>query len=109
MHVHMVVYAAGVTGDTVGAVGRLPDPGSQDADLSWRHALPTYSYVCTGCGQVLDVRQAMADAPLTSCPNCQARLRKLVTAPLLMTAARSTGSGAPRSGGGCSPGGGCCG
>jgi len=71
--------------------------------------LPIYSYTCTGCGAQLDVRQAMADAPLTSCPSCQARLRKLITAPLVMTGASLTRLAVPRAGGGCSPGAGCCG
>lgn len=71
--------------------------------------LPIYSYSCTGCGAQSDVRQAMADAPLTSCPSCHGRLRKLITAPLVMTGASLARLAVPRAGGGCSPGAGCCG
>jgi putative FmdB family regulatory protein len=39
--------------------------------------VPTYSYACTSCDHRFDVQQAFTDEPLTSCPECSARLRKL--------------------------------
>lgn len=39
--------------------------------------MPTYSYACTACDHRFDVQQAFTDEPLTSCPECSARLRKL--------------------------------
>jgi putative FmdB family regulatory protein len=34
--------------------------------------MPTYPYKCSSCGPALDVLRKVSDAPLTSCPNCQA-------------------------------------
>ena len=39
--------------------------------------MPTYQYACTECGERLEVVQKFADDPLTVCPSCQGRLRKL--------------------------------
>ncbi len=39
--------------------------------------MPTYQYACTECGQQLEAVQSFSDAPLTECPACQGRLRKL--------------------------------
>src|SRR3954447_11103414 len=39
--------------------------------------MPTYQYVCTECGEPLEVVQKLSDDPLTVCPACQARLRKV--------------------------------
>ena len=39
--------------------------------------MPTYSYACTACDHRFDVQQAFSDEPLTECPECSARLRKL--------------------------------
>lgn len=33
--------------------------------------MPIYAYRCRSCGLEQDVMQKMADAPLTTCPNCQ--------------------------------------
>ena len=39
--------------------------------------MPTYSYACTSCDHRFDMQQGFADDPLTECPECSARLRKL--------------------------------
>src|SRR3954453_23042847 len=39
--------------------------------------MPTYQYVCTECGEPLEVVQKFSDDPLTVCPACEGRLRKV--------------------------------
>ena len=39
--------------------------------------MPTYEYVCTECGEPLEVVQSIHDAALTECPRCAGRLRKV--------------------------------
>src|SRR5438309_5251687 len=39
--------------------------------------MPTYQYACTECGERLEVVQKFSDEPLTVCPTCQGRLRKV--------------------------------
>ncbi len=39
--------------------------------------MPTYQYACTSCGHSLEARQAFRDDPLTTCPECAGRLRKV--------------------------------
>jgi putative FmdB family regulatory protein len=39
--------------------------------------VPTYSYACTECGHRFDAVQAFSDAALTTCRECNGRLRKL--------------------------------
>lgn len=39
--------------------------------------MPTYQYACTACDHRLESVQAFADDPLTQCPVCDGRLRKL--------------------------------
>ena len=39
--------------------------------------MPTYQYVCTACGQDHEAVQRFTDAPLTNCPACDGRLRKV--------------------------------
>lgn len=33
--------------------------------------MPTYEYVCEGCGHHWEARQSMKDEPLRQCPSCQ--------------------------------------
>ncbi len=42
--------------------------------------MPTYQYACTECGHQLEAVQSFSDEPLTVCPNCEGRLRKVVSA-----------------------------
>lgn len=39
--------------------------------------MPTYEYACRDCGEHLEVVQSFTDEPLTECPNCSGRLRKV--------------------------------
>ncbi|MFC6015094.1 FmdB family zinc ribbon protein [Plantactinospora solaniradicis] len=39
--------------------------------------MPTYQYACTECGHQLEAVQSFTDEPLTECPACEGRLRKL--------------------------------
>ena len=42
--------------------------------------MPTYQYLCTECGDSLEVQQSFTDDALTVCPNCNGRLRKVFNA-----------------------------
>jgi putative FmdB family regulatory protein len=42
--------------------------------------VPTYQYACTACGHQLEAVQSFADEPLTVCPECEGRLRKIFSA-----------------------------
>jgi putative FmdB family regulatory protein len=42
--------------------------------------VPTYQYVCTECGEPLEVVQKFSDDALTECPACSGRLRKVFSA-----------------------------
>jgi putative FmdB family regulatory protein len=39
--------------------------------------VPTYQYACTACGHQLEAVQSFTEDPLTECPACAGRLRKL--------------------------------
>jgi len=39
--------------------------------------VPTYSYACTECDHRFDVVQSFSDESLTTCPQCEGRLRKV--------------------------------
>lgn len=39
--------------------------------------MPTYQYACTSCGHQLEAVQSFADEPLTECPACEGKLRKI--------------------------------
>ncbi|MBQ0892792.1 FmdB family transcriptional regulator [Micromonospora sp. U56] len=39
--------------------------------------MPTYQYACTACGHQLEAVQSFSDEPLTECPTCAGRLRKV--------------------------------
>jgi putative FmdB family regulatory protein len=43
--------------------------------------MPTYEYRCTECGDHLEVVQSFADDPLTVCPRCEGRLKKVFNSP----------------------------
>ena len=42
--------------------------------------MPTYQYACTQCAERLEVVQSFSDEPLTTCPACSGRLRKVFSA-----------------------------
>ena len=39
--------------------------------------MPTYAYACTQCGHTFDLVQSFSEDPLTICPECEGRLRKV--------------------------------
>ena len=39
--------------------------------------MPTYAYACTACDHRFEAQQAFTDEPLTECPECGDRIRKL--------------------------------
>jgi len=41
--------------------------------------MPIYEYQCEQCGKIEEVIQKFSDAPLTTCPNCSGKLRKLIS------------------------------
>ncbi len=42
--------------------------------------MPTYEYLCRGCGERLEVVQSFSDDPLTVCEACGGELRKVFSA-----------------------------
>ncbi|MCW2641830.1 MAG: FmdB family transcriptional regulator [Dactylosporangium sp.] len=42
--------------------------------------MPTYQYACTACGHQLEAVQSFTDEPLSECPTCEGKLRKLYSA-----------------------------
>jgi putative FmdB family regulatory protein len=42
--------------------------------------VPVYQYACTECGEQLEERQSFTDEPLSVCPVCAGRLRKVLSA-----------------------------
>src|SRR5438477_13020176 len=42
--------------------------------------VPTYTYKCTACDEVIEKRQRFSDAPLTTCEQCGGTLRKVIHA-----------------------------
>ncbi len=40
--------------------------------------MPTYDYECTKCGHKFEAFQQMSDKPLTKCPKCDKKLRRLI-------------------------------
>jgi putative FmdB family regulatory protein len=40
--------------------------------------VPTYTYTCAACNDVIEKRQSFTDAPLTTCEQCGGSLRKVI-------------------------------
>lgn len=40
--------------------------------------MPTYEYECTKCGHTFDAFQSITEAPLSSCPECRGKVRRLI-------------------------------
>jgi putative FmdB family regulatory protein len=53
--------------------------------------MPVYEYACSDCNRTLEVQQRMSDAPLSECPECSGKLRRLIS----MVNIGSAASGAP--------------
>ncbi len=41
--------------------------------------MPIYEYECIDCGEHVETMQKINDKPLTSCPSCSGKVRKLVS------------------------------
>lgn len=41
--------------------------------------MPLYEYQCLNCDKTHEVMQRFSDPPLTECPNCKGKLKKLVS------------------------------
>jgi len=54
--------------------------GSECQDRAEGGPVPTYQYTCTECGEPLEAVQKFSDDPLTVCPVCGGRLRKVFSA-----------------------------
>jgi putative FmdB family regulatory protein len=50
------------------------------ADLKEAAAVPTYQYSCTECGHFFEQFQSFSEDSLSTCPQCQGRLRKVFNA-----------------------------
>ena len=64
--------------------------------------MPTYEYECTSCGLRFERRQSITAEPLTDCPECHGKVRRLIAGG---TGFILKGAGASRPGGqaaGCS-------
>ena len=46
--------------------------------------MPTYDYQCSGCGHTFELRQAFDADPVTACPKCRDRVRRLFHAPAII-------------------------
>lgn len=42
--------------------------------------MPTYEYKCTECGHQFEKLQSMKDEPLSECPECKGKLKRLIGA-----------------------------
>lgn len=40
--------------------------------------MPTYTYRCTNCDHEFEARQRMTEVPLTECPVCKGKVRRVV-------------------------------
>jgi putative FmdB family regulatory protein len=40
--------------------------------------MPTYEYKCESCGLTFERRQSMTEIPLSECPDCRGKVRRLV-------------------------------
>jgi len=41
--------------------------------------MPTYEYLCEVCGRKFDIFQSINDPPLTTCPYCGGKVRRLIS------------------------------
>lgn len=42
--------------------------------------MPVYEYECSGCEKVFEIQQRMSDDPLQECPECNGKVKKLMSA-----------------------------
>ncbi len=41
--------------------------------------MPIYEYECTTCDKIFEVKQRISDKPLQTCPECQNRVKKIMS------------------------------
>ncbi len=41
--------------------------------------MPTYEYECTKCGHTFEAVQKITDQPLSACPKCKKKVRRLIS------------------------------
>lgn len=41
--------------------------------------MPTYEYECTHCGHFFETFQKITDKPLTKCPKCTKKIKRLIS------------------------------
>ncbi len=41
--------------------------------------MPLYEYLCSDCGNVIEVIQKFSDVPLKICPDCSGKLHKIIS------------------------------
>jgi putative FmdB family regulatory protein len=41
--------------------------------------MPTYQYICDSCGHEFEEYQSMTEEPISACPKCQAKPRRLIS------------------------------
>ena len=41
--------------------------------------MPTYEYVCNGCGLRFERQQAMSEKPIAECPECGGKVGRLIS------------------------------
>ncbi len=41
--------------------------------------MPTYDYQCLDCGEAFEAFQKITDQPLKNCPNCQGKVKRLIS------------------------------
>src|SRR5437764_11306248 len=46
--------------------------------LELKKQVPTYTYTCTACNDMIEKRQSFSDPPLTTCEQCGGTLRKVI-------------------------------
>jgi putative FmdB family regulatory protein len=50
------------------------------AESKENNNMPTYDYECTKCAHKFEAVQKMTDKPLSKCPKCEAKVRRLIGA-----------------------------
>jgi putative FmdB family regulatory protein len=40
--------------------------------------MPLYEYECQRCGHTFEIKQGIHDCPITRCPDCEGKLKRLI-------------------------------
>lgn len=75
--------------------------------------MPTYEYRCEDCGHEFEARQRMSDDPLSTCPECEGEVSRLMSGgltPVMNGSRKGSGGGSSScAGGSCGTCGSSCG